>query len=93
MVDLEAVLTNVPYWDKSSNRIIQRDLNSVLNEGISTAKVQQEIWCRVSTSAQVANNYAIPVWVDLYALECIGDHSISVGTAFDDGLIAKSLGS
>lgn len=67
---------NVPYYNKTTTppQLDKIDLNDLVVSNGDTNKAQQSIAMKVTSSLQVANNYAIPVWVDVYAIGAKGDH-------------------
>ena len=78
---------NVPYYNKTTTppQLDKIDLNDLVVSNGDTNKAQQSIAMKVTSSLQVANNYAIPVWVDVYAVAAKGDHDETPIQSVRDG--------
>lgn len=85
--DLLARIANVPYYNKSTTppQLDRINLNNLVVNGGAANKAQQSIAMKVTSNIQLANNYAIPVWVDVYAIAAKGDHDENPDTAVRDG--------
>lgn len=88
--DLQSAFQKMKYLqlDAGVPTMVEIDPTSTLG---SDGAIQQKFKCQVSTFLRLINNYATPVWVDIYLYEPKEDTDVSPETAFEDGLKDQQL--
>jgi len=87
---LQAAFVKMKYLQLDGGVPTMVEINPLTPTGTALA-VQQKFACQISTFIRFLNNYATPMWIDIYTLVPKTNTAITPSTAYQEGLKDQQL--